>query len=65
MQTRDTTHLGDGAYAGHDGYQLWLGANHHENMSVALDPGAFAALVRYADRVLGWRVSLPDKQEGE
>jgi len=58
MKTQDTIHLGDGAYAGHDGYQIWLGANHHEHMTVALDPHAFAQLVRYAARTLGWRITV-------
>ena len=55
MITRDTQHLGDGVYVGHDSFQLWLGANHHENMTVALDQGAFENLVRYAKK-LGWTV---------
>lgn len=50
-QPPDHTHLGDGAYASHDGYQIWLAANHHENRVVALDAGAIAALVEYAIRV--------------
>lgn len=60
MQTIDTTHLGDGAYAGHDGYQLWLGANDHRDMTVALDMGAFYQLVAYAERSLGWMVQPRD-----
>ena len=44
---KDCVHLGDGAYAGHDGYQVWLGANHHCNMTVALDPGAMLSLLKY------------------
>jgi hypothetical protein len=47
---RDQTHLGDGAYAGHDGYQLWLGANHHCNMTVALDPRAMLNLLKYINK---------------
>ena len=65
MQTRDTTHLGDGAYAGHDGYQIWLGSNRHENMTVGLEFAAFAALVRYAARTLGWRVTVPPQDDCE
>ena len=53
-------HLGDGAYAGTDGHHIWLGANHHENMTVALEPDVFAALVRYARDVMGWKVELED-----
>lgn len=47
----DHIHLGDGAYASHDGYQIWLAANHHENRLVALDSYAIAALVEYAKRI--------------
>ena len=39
------THLGDGAYLDHDGWQFWLAVNHHENRVVALEPGAYWALV--------------------
>lgn len=62
MKTIEPTHLNDGAYAGHDGYQIWLGANHHENMTVALDPYAFHELVKYAHKTLGWRVDLPPER---
>lgn len=62
MITRDTTHLGDGVYVGHDGHQLWIGANHHENMTVALEPGAYTQLVLYAARVLGWQVTVPQRE---
>jgi len=51
------THLGDGAYAGTDGYHIWLGANHHENMTVALEPPVFAALVKFAQEVMGWEIA--------
>lgn len=54
MSADDTprpVHLGDGAYASFDGYQLWLAANHHENRLVALEPSAFRALVAYAKSI--------------
>lgn len=47
MDTLKTAHLGDGVYVGLDAngqHQIWLGANHHENMSVALGPCEIAAL---------------------
>ena len=49
MHTNDTTHLGDGAYAGLDlnGYQVWLGANHHHNMTVSLGASEIAAMVKW------------------
>lgn len=47
MKTLHTTQLGDGAYAGLDqgGHQIWLGANDHERMTVALDDRAIANLI--------------------
>lgn len=48
MKTRHTTYLGDGAYAGLDmsnSVQIWLGANHHEHMTVALGPGEVARMI--------------------
>jgi len=49
MHTLKTTHLGDGAYVGIDPYlvQIWLGANHHANMSVALGPLEIEALMHF------------------
>ena len=54
METRDTQYIHDGVYAGHDGYQIWLGANHHTNMTVALEAETFAGLIRYAMRTMKW-----------
>ena len=45
----DETYLGDGVYASHDGFQIWLAANHHENKVVALEPKVFANLCKYAE----------------
>lgn len=49
---RDVAHLGDGTYAGHDGYQVWVWASDglHETAPVALEPGVLTALVQYAQR---------------
>jgi hypothetical protein len=41
-------YLGDGVYASHDGWQIWLAANHHENRVVALEPHTFKSLLEYA-----------------
>lgn len=54
MKTNDTTHLGDGAYVGLDvnnGHQFWLGANHHEYMTVALGPRELGALILWLKMV--------------
>lgn len=47
MKTFNTIHLGDGAYVGRDPYvpQIWLGANHHENMTVALGEREVSCLI--------------------
>jgi hypothetical protein len=44
---KDQTYLGDGVYASHDGYQIWLAVNHHENIVVALEPAVLARLLDY------------------
>ena len=43
----DETYLGDGVYASHDGFQVWLAVNHHENKVVALEPSVIARLCQY------------------
>ena len=50
--TLHPTHLGDGAYAGLDvsGHQIWLGANDHRNMSVALGPQELVRLIDWVKR---------------
>ena len=48
---RDNEHLGDGVYASHDGYQIWLAANHHDNRVIALEPGVLRQLIAYAKRI--------------
>jgi hypothetical protein len=45
----DDAYLGDGVYASHDGYQIWLAVNHHENKVVALDSNVIGRLFRYVE----------------
>ena len=42
-------HLGDGVYAGYDGYGIWLHANDHKAPTdrIYLEPEVFEALVRF------------------
>jgi hypothetical protein len=47
--TKDEAYLGDGVYASHDGYQIWLAVNHHENRVVALDSNVIGRLFRYVE----------------
>jgi hypothetical protein len=53
--TEDLTadYLGDGVYASFDGYGIWLRANDFRNPTdrIYLEPGVFAALVRYKKRI--------------
>lgn len=42
-------YLGDGVYAGHDGFQVWLATL--QGSRIALEPTVLAALNRYAKRV--------------
>jgi hypothetical protein len=56
LDRRDPSHLGDGVYVAHDGYQLWVRANDHYfdrpmlEGGVALEPGVITALIKYAKR---------------
>ena len=49
---KDQEYLGDGVYASFDGFQIWLAANHHSNVVIALEPSVFDALVAYRDRLI-------------
>ena len=44
-------YLGDGVYASFDGYQVWLAANHHTNLVIALEPAVLDALTDYVKYV--------------
>lgn len=49
MVKQDLAYLGDGVYAGHDGYQVWLTVGSHMNAElIALEPDVLKALVTYA-----------------
>lgn len=47
-----TEHIGDGVYASHDGYQIWLRTERGDGMihSIALDSAAMEGLLRFRDR---------------
>lgn len=50
---KNNTHLGDGAYAWFDGFQIFIGAERENGWHyVALEPSALAALNRYARSVM-------------
>lgn len=48
----DLDYLGDGVYAGHDSYQVWVYTHNGERVQqrIALDPRVLAELVNYARR---------------
>lgn len=46
-------YLGDGAYASFDGYQIWLAANDHRNLVIALEPAVWHNLLGYAKSIGG------------
>lgn len=48
-ELRDPTYLGDGVYAGHDGYQVWV--HTQQGHCIALEPGVLAALLAYDKRI--------------
>jgi hypothetical protein len=54
-------YLGDGVYASHDGYQIWLAANHHENKVIALEPAVMSALLRYAKAIEAAAYAAPEQ----
>lgn len=60
---RDPSYLGDGVYAGHDGYHIWLHANHHANPTdrIAVERSVYLSLKRYAQR-LGWELPTEDER---
>ena len=48
---RDHEYIGDGVYVSFDGYHIWLAANDHKNVVIALEPDVFDALVAYKRRL--------------
>lgn len=52
MSAKKTIYLGDGVYLSFDGYQLWLAANHHENLVIALESAVFERLVQIGGAML-------------
>jgi len=47
----EETYLGDAVFASFDGYQIWLRTGDGNNNRIALEPGVYAALVRYRDEI--------------
>lgn len=55
-ELRDIQYLGDGVYAGHDGFQVWVYTDRLEGRHyIALEPMVLAALVGYNRNIGGER----------
>lgn len=51
-ERKEPAYLGDGVYISHDGWHVWLAANHHLNRVIALEPNVLllmAAWIRAND----------------
>lgn len=49
---QDTVYIGDGVYASHDGYNIWLKTQRYAGWhEIALEPSVFAALLKYRLRL--------------
>jgi len=48
-EQRPASYLGDGVYAIHDGYGIWLHSNDHENPTdkIYLEPSVFNSLINF------------------
>lgn len=54
---KDPTYLGDGVYAGHDGFQVWVGtevlSDGRPVGSIALEPHVLKMLNDYVEKLKG------------
>lgn len=50
---QEKVYLGDGVYAHHDGYQIWLTTQ--EGMRIAIEPAVFAELHKYYNKLYAKR----------
>lgn len=52
--TSNRAYIGDGVYASHDGYHIWLSTDREGGThSIALDPYVYRALIDYHDSIAG------------
>lgn len=59
----EETYLGDGVYASFDGYQIWLRVD--DGSRIALEPGVYASLVAYRDKIYGRLAVAAASQDGD
>lgn len=52
-ELQQTEYLGDGVYAGHDSYQIWIVTHNgiETQDAIALEEGTFQALVAYRNKL--------------
>ena len=51
----EKTYLGDGLYANHDGYQVWLTTQ--QGAEVALEPQVIDAFLRYLEKTFSIKIT--------
>jgi hypothetical protein len=56
---KDQEYIGDGVYVGHDGWHIWLYANHHENPTdkIALEPEVYERLLAWVEKLSKQKVA--------
>jgi hypothetical protein len=47
----DERYIGDGVYASHDIFHIWLRTGDGNDQQIALDPSVYRALVEYAKHI--------------
>lgn len=56
-------YLGDGVYASHDGYQVWLRTERDGRpVAIALEPAVMERLIRFDAAVRDGRQSISDRR---
>ena len=60
MELKDEAYMGDGVYAGHDGYQLWTYTSNGitKDNQTAFDPTTFQAFLKYGERIFDLTITV-------
>jgi len=61
MRAKPDTYLGDGVYAGFDGFQVWLSTQ--DGSEIALEPEVFKAVIDYGIKVYSKTVGVPVNED--
>ena len=63
MSAYQDQYLGDGVYASHDGYHIWLDTRAQFQVHrIALEPSVFKKLIEYADGIRALQLAEPPIQ---